>query len=729
MAPAINPKHRALDKDVFSFSAIFRILGRRLATTAYPAKPLQERGQPCPRDVASGMTRADKAVRAPVGNGCALAPRPRQTGHFSLSPRLRGESRREGTNSLALGRLITFAIGLAALSVSAAAPPAQKLLPQETVLVVSVPDAGKALAVLTNSTLGRIWRDPAVNAFRDRFVGKFQSSFVGPLERQLGISLGDYAGLAQGQITFAIVPVNQPDKPDEHYTPVFLLDAGDRAAQLSTNLAAVKQKWIAAGKSLKTEKIRETEFTTFLMDPDDLSFQKLLPNLTDTNDTVILPRPPAGKLEMTFGQSGSLLVVSRSTQIIEKILARQSGGLVPGLDEEPAFQKDFAARLQGTPVYIWFNAKALLGDFLKQQAQGPGGDSLLASAMNGDGAMAALGFTSLTSASVTCRDTPEGLNLQVYIGAPEADRRGLAKVLETEPKDSSPPSFVPADAVRFSRVRLDIPRSWRTLDAALTKVNPQFTQFFNYALSIAGKAKDENYDLRGELMAALGDDIISYERSPTGNSIADSREAPGITLIGSPAPAKLAAALKVALSVMVPADKITDRDFLGRKIYTAPLPLSLGGGSRTYHFAANSGYLAVTSDVDMLEEFLRSNDSEKPGLIQTPGLADAAQKAGGGMSAGIFKYNNDKESMRALFETLRAESVSGPDLLGLVGLVPRQNKISTVEEANQFKEWCDFSLLPPTAALTKYFNYTVWSGGFNQDGFTLNCYTPKPPAQ
>ena len=630
--------------------------------------------------------------------------------------------------SRALASLIAVFALLAAPSVSAATPPAQKLLPQETVLVVAVPDAGKGLAVLTNSTMGRMWRDAGIKAFRDKFEGKFNSSFVGPLERQLGLSLSDYQGLARGQITFAIVSVNQPDKPDQHYAPVFLLDAGDRAAQLATNLAAVKKKWIDAGKSLKTEKIRETDFTTLLMSPEDLSIQKLLPNLTDTNDDI--PVKTSGvKEEVTFGQSGSLLVVSSSPPLIEMILARQAGGMVPGLDEEPTFQRDYGARLQGTPLYVWFNAKALLGDFIKMQAQGAPGQSLLAGAMNAEGAMSALGFTSLTSASVAYRDTPDGLNLQIYIGAPEADRRGLAKVLETEAKDSAPPAFIPSDAVKFSRVRLDIPKSWRALDSTLSKVSPQFTQFFNYALDVAGKSKDEKYDLRSELLASLGDDIITYARSPSGTSIADLREAPEITLIGSPTPTKLASALRVAMSVMVPADKITDREFLGRKIYTAPLPFSPGGGPRTYHFAASSGYVAMTSDVDMLEEFLRSNDREKPGLDQTPGLSDAAQKAGGGFNAGIFTYNNDKEGIRALLDALRNETVSGPDLLGLLGLQSRQSKISTVEEANQFKDWCDFSLLPPTAAITKYFNYTVWAGGFNQDGFTINCFTPTVPVQ
>src|ERR1039458_2531853 len=146
----------------------------------------------------------------------------------------------------------------------AAELPAPKLLPKDTVMVVSVPDAGKALGVLTNSAMGRLWRDSAVKAFKDKFHDKWSASAVEPLQHQLGINFGDYQGLVQGQLTFAILPVDAAANPDERYAAVFLLDAGSHGAQLATNLAAVKKKWIEVGKTLKTEKIRETEFATFM---------------------------------------------------------------------------------------------------------------------------------------------------------------------------------------------------------------------------------------------------------------------------------------------------------------------------------------------------------------------------------------------------------------------------------------------------------------------------------
>jgi hypothetical protein len=616
---------------------------------------------------------------------------------------------------------------LGGLNAGAAEPPAEKLLPKDTVLVVAMPDTGKALGVLTNSALGRLWRDTALKAFKDKFNDKLQSAAVGPLERQLGIHFADYQGLAQGQMTLAVIAADHAANPAEHYAAVFLLDAGDHAAQLATNLAALRKKWIDAGKTLKTEKIRDLEFATLMINSDELSLEKLLPGLTGTNTADnLLPKPPPDKVELTFGQSGSLLIVAQSSQVIEKILARQAGGLLAGLDEQPAFQHDFAARLRGAPFFAWLNAGAFLADWAQPQAP-PAGASLLDGAMAGDGAMATLGLTGLTTASLAYHDSPDGLNLQLFVGAPEPSRRGLLRVLTTEAKDSGPPPFVPADAVKFSRMRLDIPKSWRLLESTLNQINPTAAQVLNYALDLAGKAQDEKYDLRAELLDNLGDDIITYERNPANATLGDLREAPEICLIGSPSPLKLAAAIKVAAGLFAPAGNIKEREFLGRKIYSATLPVSVQGGSHTYHFAAGGGYVALTSNVEMLEEFLRSNDSNKPGLSQTAGLADAAQKAGGGMNAGIFAFSNDKESMRMLLETLGKETISAPDLLGLLGLEMRLNKISTVEEASQFKAWCDFSLLPPADSLARFFNYSVWVGGFNQDGFTLNCFTPALP--
>ena len=281
-------------------------------------------------------------------------------------------------------------------------------------------------------------------------------------------------------------------------------------------------------------------------------------------------------MELTFGQSGSLLIVSQSSQVIEKILARQAGGLLAGLDEQPDFQRDFAARFQGAPFSPGSIAGALLADSAKPPIQ-TAGQSLLGDAVAGDGAMAALGLTGLTTASIAYRDTPEGLSLQFFIGAPESGRRGLLQVLATEAKDCR------AAAVRAGRcgqIQPDSPGPSEKLAAAwkstLNQLNPTAAQLLNYVLDLAGKSDDEKYDLKSELLAQPGrrhHHLRSGILSDT--TLGDLREAPEILLIGSPNPWKLGAAIKTAMGLLVPGGSIKDREFLGRRIYSATLPVSL----------------------------------------------------------------------------------------------------------------------------------------------------------
>ena len=108
---------------------------------------------------------------------------------------------------------------------------------------------------------------------------------------------------------------------------------------------------------------------------------------------------------------------------------------------------------------------------------------------------------------------PEGLAAQLFVGVPEAKRRGLLKAFVIEAKDANPPPFVPADATKFWRWRIDIPHSWSQLETVLNDFNPQYSSVINFILQTAGKDKDEKYDLKSQLLDNLGDDIIHYEES------------------------------------------------------------------------------------------------------------------------------------------------------------------------------------------------------------------------
>lgn len=603
------------------------------------------------------------------------------------------------------------------LPLRAAVPPPEKLLPQDTVVVVTAPDWEKGWKYLTSTPYGRLWQDPALKPFRDKFIERFRDEVLTPLEQNFKINLSDYQSLVQGQVTFAVIPAGQGNA-DFHFAQVLLVDTKDHAAQLKNNLADIQKKWADAGRPMKIQKLRDLDCTTLMVSPDDLSWNKIFPKSKPPDAPADGgAKAPAKNIELTFGQSGSLLLVSDSTEAIEKVLGRQAGGLSPPLSEQQYFQSDYGAHLRNSPFYAWVNAHALLDVLNKSSPDAP--DPSASPALRFAAVAGVLGLDGLASACFSSQASSDGVAAQLFVRLPEEDRRGLVKALAPEAKDANPPPFVPGDATKYWRWRVNIPRGWSVLEKTLNDANPALVATINAALQMAGKDKDEHYDLKTELLDSLGEDVIGYQLAPRGNTLADVKSAPSIILIGSPHPQRLAEAIKTALGMIARGPGgVKEREFLGRTIYTLPSSPPGQGLPQTFNFAGSGGYLALSSDTPMLEEYLRSSDRKGRTLAEMPGLADAAQKAGG-MMTGWFGYDNQSQDIRPLFEVMRKQPVSLSDFLGAPQTVNEQ--LATLWG------WMDFSLLPPFDTVSKYFHYSVYSGSFSPDGFTLRIFAPTPP--
>jgi hypothetical protein len=634
-------------------------------------------------------------------------------------------------------------IGLAlVLSVSARAVtlPPEKLLPKDTVFVLTAPDAPKAWATMTNSPYGKMWADPAVKAFKDKFFSNFQKDVLAPIEREFGFKFDDYAGIARGQFTIAVIQNPAATKPEERYARLLIVDTKDQAGKLRTNLVEVKKKWVDSGKANRTDKIRDLDFTTFITTSTELSnsWAKIFPPKNRTSnpapgpDDTDVEKPENKKIEITFGQADSLLLISDSKAAIEKVLGRQSGGMIGALEELPAFQSDYAARLRNTSFYAWLNIKAVVDEFMKGFAADKQ-QSKMAPLFDPSKVVTALGVNGLTTATFTWREAPEGLLTQIYIGAPESARKGLLKVFAAEPKDSTPPSFVPADATKFNRWRLNLSQSWTTLEKTLGDISPSYGGLINFVLESAGKDKDEKYNFKSELLSSLGDDVVGYEKPLPADSPLSDDAVPSLFLLGSPNPDKLAATLKIGMGALVPTGApIKEREFLGRKIYsfTPPSNPNAKEATKGVTFAAANGYVALSSDADLIQDYIRGTENKPKPLMETPGLADAAQKVGG-MGTGLFGYSNSAEHMHRLIDALRKDPTAAASLFGGNGNAASMGLTSNIddptEQAKRFQQFADFSLLPPYDAVSKYFYFSVYSGAFNQDGFTMNFFAPTPP--
>jgi hypothetical protein len=626
-------------------------------------------------------------------------------------------------------KLQAFLVGvLLALSCAAGTPPPDKLLPGDTLGFVTVPDYGTAGGTWSNWAMSRLWNDAALKPFKEKFLEKFKSDVVTPMEREFGIKFADYAGLARGQLTLAITSNGWDGKSEQTPGFLFLMDAKDKSDVLKTNLSNLKKKWVDSGKQMKTEKIRDIEFTTLVFSSDDLSktLDKAFPKAEEAKEGADQPKKPARKLEWLIGQSESLLIVGDASREIEKILIRQSGGSVPSISEQGSFAANYTSLFRDAQGYGWINLKSIFDTLSKKakSAEAPPTEEPPLS-FKPDKLLAALGLNALQTLSFNLRDTAEGCLINVLLSVPEANRKGILKVLSFEARDAAPPPFIPADAVKFSRWRLDIQKAWNTIENTLVEINPQYAGLIKLIVDNAGKDKDPNFDLRKNLIANLGDDIVSYEKTPRRPTLEDLDSPPSLYLIGSPRAEQLATALKAIGSILPQqASKLKEREFLGRKVYTLTMTSAGKDGKRvdrSLSYAASGGYVAFSLDVAMLEEYLRGPASKT--LREASGLAEAAQKIGG-MSTGLFGYENQQESMRATLDILKKESGS---LGNLFGASPLAGRLGVKEDDKKFKDWVDFSLLPDFDKIAKYFHFMVWGGSVNAEGISIKVFSPMPP--
>jgi hypothetical protein len=328
----------------------------------------------------------------------------------------------------------------------------------------------------------------------------------------------------------------------------------------------------------------------------------------------------------------------------------------------------------------------------------------------------------LKSASFAARESHDGSEADFYLSVPEADRAGIFKMIAAAPKDGNAPPFVPADAVKFWRWRLDGQKEWATLETMLANISPAAMNTINAAMAMANataQQKDPDFDLKKNLIGNLGDDVINYQKAPAGTSIADLNNAPSLFLVGASNPEQAVLAMKGILSLMYKSGA-EPRDFLGKTIYSISLGAATPPGStattpaRSFYYAASSGYIAMSTDSSILESYLRNPGSADKPLNQTAGLADAAQHIGG-TGNGLFGYQNQREIMRSAFTLMKNQPASAAGMGSLAAL------------PSSFRDWMDFSLLPDYGQVSKYFFFSVFNGSATTDGISFKAFAPRPP--
>lgn len=636
-------------------------------------------------------------------------------------------------------RALLILTGLIGITYAAPVPPAEQLLSDDTIAVLSVPEYTALAAAYRNAPIARLWKDDAMREFREDLVKRLGKELIEPLERQAGIKSSEFVALLNGQLTVALTKTGWGD-PGRPPGLIVILDTRDKAEQLKKNLAAVRTKLAESGRKVRTDRLREVELMTFAAEIDlahlgmpDASGE-LKPQAESSKERSSPAPPPVSKTttetEISFGQIDSLLLIGTSQRDLEKVIARLGGGTVPALADKSVFEGARQAVSRDVLAFGWVDPAPII-DAVAKLPSSPSGQTKATDQqpVRTDRLLPAIGLTGLKSLAFALRRNSDGTRLDLYMAVPEDQRKGLFKLIATEPKDATPPPWVPADATQFSRWRLDGQKFWSSFESTLNEIAPGVVSFLIETLENAMKEKDPAFDFRRYFTSNLGDDIISYQKAPRGLTPEELNSPPAINLIASPMPDKLLAAIKGAL-LLLPAPlnavEFKEREFMGKRIYSLVPPSvaavgGQGGVQGVMHFASAGGYLAMANDTTILEEYLRSGESKTKSLSETPGWSEAAQQVGGGGS-GLMGYQSETDIMRLLFALLKASPNQTGTPLSVGALVAK-----STEAGNAAHALADFSLLPTFEQVSKYFGMAVFAGKASPDGYSLRLVFPTPP--
>jgi hypothetical protein len=604
-----------------------------------------------------------------------------------------------------------------ALSLPAAIAPAENLLPADTLAFFTIPDTAALRAAGKTSPQMLCWNDPAMKPFHDKFMAKFNEKLVAPVERDLGVKVADFLNLPQGQITFAVTANGSNGHDDVPEGLLLLVDAKDKSGILKTNLAALTKKWTDAGRALRTEKIHNLAFTVVPLNSND--FSGILPHRVPVQELGKEPKPDRPG-EIYFTQFESLLIAGNSPLAVEGVAAHLTGGSTPAIANDATFAADQLAQFRDAPVYYgWFNARLFFRQLLAapDEASDPATPSAFPQ-FHIKSLIVPTGLDRVKSASFAMRETRAGSTVTLHLTVPEAERAGLIKILALPPKDAGIPAFVPADAVKFMRIRLDGKQTWAELQKIVVALSPQGMSGLDSAIDLANsfaQQKNPGFDLRTALFGNLGDDLISYQKPVASDSLATP---PTLYLVGVANPDQFIAAVKTIVSMRTPQDAQTEpREFLGRKIHTVALrsgtdPVTGTVKTSPLYLSASGGYVAISATTAVLEEYLRSTESQAKPLRDSAGLTETIQRLGG-TGGGLFGFENQRETMRVTFKAFKNPTAAN----SVMKLFPPM-----------FRDWADFSLLPDYDQVQKYFYLSAYAGKADDTGLTLKIFNPRPPA-
>lgn len=602
-----------------------------------------------------------------------------------------------------------------AFAETAPLPDSAKLLPAETLFMLSVNNLAQARAELEKTRLYELYKDPAMQPFIEQIKRRMNEEVQKQTDDLLRL-MAQSEILPSGRVLLAMsLPEGEQAWESE---PRFaaLVQWGEKIAPVREAIEKGVEKQIADGAHKKIDRYRGAEIITVLTTPE-----KPDPGFEDEDedggeDDELVPAEPEQN-HCCFIDDMTLF--SNDLEMLQFMIAQHGGAQSRTLADDAEYQK--ARRAVGTnaDAELYVNLKLILNKLF-----------IAGSPEENEEArknIAALGLDGLSCLSAAAKAAPKaGTTLAVKtLLATESPRRGILKMLEVSAKPFRPPLFVDPQAAEIMFVNLDIPAAADELFRILAAMNPMFAATMNNPITPPQADGSAGIVLKTDLLDNLGDQIVVYTTFQSDPAKEEGFTSEPVAAIAVRDAERLNRAVAALHSQFIAAQQPDlQREYLGHTLYVIPLlgmfmqEMDAGDSQEGTIAAAITQTHLLLGGLHAVEKALQRQTQ-----AQAQSLADTAWYRQGMAAtppeAGVVAVENINLQFKYLWDTLQSGKLSG--------LVEFDIDVEGDETVKPFLEL--FSLLPEYEKVQKYFGIHLGWVRVQPEGFLMEMMDiPAPTA-
>ena len=384
-------------------------------------------------------------------------------------------SRSHTTLTVSLAILVLAILGLPAPAQDAPAFELERLLPADSMAVISVPDVDAVRKAFGRTAIAKIFRDEEVRELIGPLVGMLDERLA-TLKKDEGVDVVDLLDCLRGQVAVALVDIDHA-KGTPRPLLVLAIDARANRDRLLGFIGRGKMALQRQNERLKFSDRKRGEIDVTSIDDDGMTIEAAFVGTA----CVITLHPDAMNAVLDAHAAGAaakgLVGSTRWTASMKPV----SGAGVPFLRGYVNVGRIFEKYADGiAPVKAWLEESGVLG-------------------------IQAVSFTT----------TIEGAEFvdRVHVHGP-AEKRGLFKLVPQAALSDELLRRIPKDAMYASVGQMDLGAIWdevfRVLEASDKGVHAKATKGLAQLEEVLGLS------IRKELVATIGGDLVAYALPPMG---------------------------------------------------------------------------------------------------------------------------------------------------------------------------------------------------------------------